>query len=124
MSAVDATPDATPDAVPDVATYERLAELAERELAIVCAFEPRRIDELLSVIEERDALVATLPARPPAFARPALARAFALQERTSATLVRLRGELGRSLGELERARRAAHGYGMQIARRPRLDRSG
>jgi hypothetical protein len=109
----------------EAAPYERLAELAERELAIVSAFAPHRLDELLGVIEERDALVATLPERPPALARPALARAFALQQRTSATLARLRGELGRALGELERARRAAHGYRMQVAqRRPRLDRSG
>ncbi len=108
----------------DAAPYERLAELAERELAIVCAFELRRIDELLDVIEERDALVASLPARPPVLARAALARAAALQQRTSATLTRLRGELGRSLGELEHARRAAHGYGMQLGRRSRLDRSG
>jgi hypothetical protein len=108
----------------DAAPYERLAELAERELAIVCAFEPHRIDELLDVIEERNALVATLPERPPALARAPLARAAALQQRTTATLTRLRGELGRSLGELERARRAARGYGMQLPRRARLDRSG
>jgi hypothetical protein len=112
------------EAAADVAVYERLAELAERELAIVCAFEPRRIDELLSVIEERDALVAMLPERPPALARPALARAFALQQRTTATLTRLRSELGRSLSELERARRAARGYGMQVRRPARLDRTG
>jgi hypothetical protein len=108
----------------DAAPYERLAELAERELAIVCAFEPRRIEELLAVIEERDALVATLPERPPAVARLPLARAAALQQRTTATLTRLRGELGRALGELDRTRRAAHGYGMQVPRRARLDRSG
>jgi hypothetical protein len=38
--------------------------------------------------------------------------------------VRLRGELGRTLGDVERARRAAHGYGMGIRPRARLDRSG
>jgi hypothetical protein len=108
----------------DAAPYERLAELAERELALVCAFEPERMDELVALIQERTALVETLPARPPAFARPALARAAALQQRTTAMLIRVRSELGRSLGELDRARRAAHGYGMGLSRRPRLDRRG
>jgi hypothetical protein len=106
------------------APYERLADLAERELALVSAFELRRLGELVALAQERTALVATLPARPPAVARPALARAGALQQRTTAALTRLCSELGRTLGEVDRARRAAHGYGMGLPARPRLDRSG
>jgi hypothetical protein len=106
------------------APYERLAELAERELALVSAFELSRLGELVALAQERTALVETLPERPPAVAKPALARAFAFQQRTTATLARLRGELGRTLGDVEHARRAAHGYGMGLRSRARLDRSG
>ncbi len=110
---------------PTTAPYERLAELAERELALVSAFELSRLGELVALAEERTALVESLPERPPADAKLALARAAALQQRTTATLVRLRGELGRTLGELDRSRRAAHGYGAGIRTpRARLDRSG
>jgi hypothetical protein len=108
----------------DAEPYERLAQLAERELALVSAFEPERMDELLALIHERTALVQALPERPPAVAHPALARAAALQQRTTALLTRLRSELGRTLGELERARRAARGYGVGVSRPARLDRSG
>jgi dihydroorotase-like cyclic amidohydrolase len=108
----------------ETAPYERLAELAEREHALVAAFDLSRIGELVALAQERTRLVAGLPARPPATARPALARAAALQERTTAALVLLRAELGQRLGELDRARRAANGYGMGLRARSCVDHAG
>lgn len=108
----------------DLGPYERLVELAERELALVTAFDPARLGELVALQQTRTTLVDALPARPPAAARPALARAAALQERVTAALVLLRAELGQRLGELDRARRAANGYGMGLRARSRVDRAG
>lgn len=108
----------------DAGPYEQLAELAERELAIVSAFALERLGELVAIAQQRARLVAALPDRPPAEARLALARAAALQQRTTAALTRLLAELGRDLGDVERGRRAAAGYGLQAPARPVLDRAG
>jgi thioredoxin-like negative regulator of GroEL len=110
--------------VTDTTPYERLAELAERELAIVSAFALDRIGELVAVAQQRTTLVATLPAQPPEEARLALARAAALQQRTTAALTTLVAQLGRELGDVERGRRAASGYGRQLGTRTVLDRTG
>jgi hypothetical protein len=101
--------------VSELAPYERLAELAAREHALVAAFELARIGELVALAQERTTLVERLPARPPAAAGPALARAAALQQRTTALLERVCRDAGRELAELDRARRAARGYGMGLA---------
>ncbi len=109
----------------DVASYERLAQLAERELTLVSSFEMGRIGELVALAQERSSLVAELPEQPPAEARPALARAAALQERTTSTLARLCHDVGRELGEVDHARRAARGYGMGLRdTRHAIDRAG
>jgi hypothetical protein len=108
----------------DVSPYERLADLAEREHALVAAFDVTRLGELVALVQERTTLVEGLPPRPPAAARPALAHAHALQERTTAALVLLRAELGQRLGELDRARRAANGYGMGLRSRSAVDHAG
>lgn len=107
----------------DVAPYERLAELAERELALVTAFEPTRIGELVALQQTRTTLVAALPERPPPAARPALLRAHELQERVSAALTVLCDQLGRDLHGLDRGRQAARGYGAASVSSPLLDRS-
>ena len=82
--------------------YLALVTLAERERAMVL---DGRLDELEALAAERAALVAALPARPPASARPALERAAALQQATSAALAEaladVRGKLG---GAPDRAR--------------------
>lgn len=108
----------------DTAPYERLAELAERELALVSTFELSRIGDLVALAQERTTLVDALPERPPAAARPALARAAALQERTTAALARLCHDIGRELGHVDHARRAARGYGRGPAARPLVDHAG
>jgi len=107
---------------PETDPYERLAAIAEQELALVSAFALERVGELVALAQQRTTLVASLPARPPASARAALARAAALQERTTAALSVLVAELGRDLNGVDRARRAARGYGMGLPEpRPVLD---
>lgn len=104
--------------------YERLAELAERELALVTTFEPSRIGELVALQQTRTTLVASLPAHPPAAARPALMRAHELQQRVSAALTVLCDQLGRDLHGLDRGRQAARGYGSAPTARSVLDAMG
>ena len=108
----------------EAAPYERLAELAERELALVTAFEPTRIGELVALQQARTTLVASLPQRPPADARPALMRAHEAQSRTTAALTVLCDQLGHELGDVDRGRQAARGYGTGAPARPVLDRTG
>jgi hypothetical protein len=110
--------------VTDTAPYERLAELAERGLALVTAFEPSRIGELVALQQTRTTLVATLPEEPPAAARAALLRAHELQLRTTAALTVLCDQLGHELGDVERGRRAARGYAAMPPARPVLDATG
>jgi len=110
--------------VSETAPYERLAELAERELALVTTFEPARIGELVALQQTRTTLVAALPARPPAAARPALVRAHELQQRVTAALTVLCDQLGRDLTGLDRGRQAARGYATAATAAPLLDRTG
>ncbi|MBB4661014.1 hypothetical protein [Conexibacter arvalis] len=91
--------------------YEALAALAERELVLVRGEQLPTLEELDALLRERDALVEALPAEPPAGARPALARAMALQEQTTAELGRRAAEVRRSIGDVELGRRVARGYG-------------
>jgi hypothetical protein len=112
------------DDVTDTAPYERLAELAERELALVTAWEPSRIGELVALQQTRTTLIAALPAQPPPAARPALLRAHECQQRTTAALTVLCDQLGRDLSGLDRGRQAARSYGTAAPARPLLDRTG
>lgn len=104
--------------------YEALAALAERELALVSAPELPTLEQLDALLLERDALVAVLPATPPASAGPALARAVALQERTTAELTRRAAEVRRSIGDVGLGRRTAQGYGTTGAVASGLDWAG
>lgn len=89
--------------------YAALVALAEREHAMVL---DERYDELALLAAERQALVASMPARASASARPALERAAALQMATTAALHaalhQTRAQLG-SLGDRTRAARAYAG---------------
>lgn len=104
--------------------YEQLARLAERELALVTASDLPSLDDLDALLTERDALVASLPAQAPPDAAPALARAMALQERITAELTTRASAVRRQLGDVERGRRTAHGYGAARSRRGTLDLAG
>ncbi|HEX4807127.1 MAG TPA: hypothetical protein VFU94_14605 [Conexibacter sp.] len=108
----------------EMAPYERLAELAERELALVTAFEPSRIGELVALQQTRTTLVSSLPSTPPSGARPHLLRAHECQERTTAALTVLCDQLNRELGFVDRGREAARGYGAAAQSQPLLDRTG
>lgn len=104
--------------------YERLAALAEEELALVTAAELPDADALEALLAERDRIVTTLPARPPAEAGPALARAAALQERTTGELAVRISEARGALDHVGQGRRVARGYGDSTPQRGALDLAG
>ncbi len=108
----------------DTTPYDRLAELAERELALVTAFEPSRIGELVALQQTRTTLAASLPQQPPPAARAARVRAHELQMRTTAALTVLCDQLGHELGDVDQGRRAARGYAAMPPPRPVLDATG
>lgn len=110
--------------VSETAPYERLAELAERELALVTAFEPSRIGELVALQQTRTTLVGSLPAQPPEAARAALLRAHECQLRTTAALQLLCDQLNHELSEVHLGRTAARGYAAAAPAQPVLDRTG
>jgi len=90
--------------------YERLLTLArlERELALQEDFEGlERLDA------ERRQIVATLPASPPAEARPLLVEMAQLQAATTAVLKEARARVSSEIGGLERRGDTARGYGRQ-----------
>ncbi len=87
--------------------YLRLVSIAEREHAMVA---DGRYEELAGLAAERDALVATLPATAPAWARLALEHAAALQQATTAALEAALGDVRRQLGGAPRQAQAARAY--------------
>ncbi len=91
-----------------MSAYEHLVVLAERELALVQA---GRLAELPDLHARRAQVVATLPARPPEAARPALARAADLQAQVGAALEAARDATGHELSRLRRGRGAVRAYG-------------
>jgi hypothetical protein len=90
-----------------LAAYERLAELAEAELA---ACEADRPEELERLYAEADAIRASLPTRAPADAEPALRRAAAAQQRIGELLDGRLAQRGGDLERVHRAREAARAY--------------
>jgi dihydroorotase-like cyclic amidohydrolase len=87
--------------------YGLLVVLAERERRLV---DDGRIDELAALAEERAALVATLPSRPPASARPALERAASLQRATTAALQAALLATRREMESVRTRNKAARAY--------------
>jgi hypothetical protein len=97
-----------PTETPSIVTpYERLAELAEAELA---ACEADRPEDLADLYAEAEALRASLPGRPPAEAEPALRRAAAAQERIGHLLGTRLAERDGDLQRVHRARETARAY--------------
>ncbi len=99
---------------PGAAPYERLAELAEAELAACEAGRPEVATDLYA---EAAAIVAGLPSRPPAAAEPALRRAALAQQRTAELLAARLAERGADLERLRRGREAARSYAAGAAAR-------
>lgn len=95
--------------------YETLARSFERELELVGQ---RRFEEVAALQAERDALIATFPATPPASARPALQRAALMNKRVEIEILRCREALLMELNHVELVARTARGY--TPAREPRL----
>jgi hypothetical protein len=92
---------------PTLAPYERLADLAEAELA---ACEADRPEDLTDLYAEAEAIRASLPDSPPAAAEPPLRRAAAAQERIAQLLGARLAERDGDLRRVHRAREAAHAY--------------
>jgi hypothetical protein len=92
---------------PEAAPYETLARIFERELELLGS---GRLDQFDALAAERDALIAALPATPPASARPALERARLAQKRVMIEIIRRREAVVLELAQLERVRRVARGY--------------
>jgi hypothetical protein len=95
-----------------VEPYERLAELAEAELALC---EEERFEELGELYERGAALVATLPAQAPTEAREALERAARAQAAVARRLAADLAEARSQLGQLRRGRDAARSYAASAA---------
>jgi len=91
----------------ETAPYEALARIIERELELV---RTRDYDALSELKSQRDALIASLPATPPASARPALQRAALMNKRVEIEIARVREALLLEFANVERVGRAARGY--------------
>jgi len=102
------------------AAYERLADSFELELALVGE---GRLDELAQLTADRDALIATLPATPPASARPALERAQLISRRVTIEIIHRRDAIVAELGRVAQADRTARGYLPNRRRRLHIDAS-
>ena len=100
--------------------YERLADSFERELELVGE---GRLDEGADLAADRDALIATLPATPPASARPALERAQLMSKRVMIEIVRRRDAVLADLGRVAQGDRTARGYAPNRRRRLHIDAS-
>jgi hypothetical protein len=98
---------------PGAEPYERLAELAEAELALC---EAGRFEELGGGAVETEAIVASLPPRPPADAREPLERAARAQNAIAALLARGVEDTRGELVQLRRGRDAARSYAANAAR--------
>jgi hypothetical protein len=91
----------------DAAPYEALARNLERELELIGQ---GHLDALAPLHAEREALIETLPATPPAGARPALQRAALLNKRIEVELTHRLEALLADLAQVERVDRTARGY--------------
>jgi hypothetical protein len=97
-----------------VSEYAQLVALAEREATLLAA---GAWEDLPGLAAERSAIVAALPAAPPAAARPHLERLAGLQQLNSAALGAARAETARELRQLGQGRGAVRGYAASAGRR-------
>jgi hypothetical protein len=90
-----------------VAAYARLVELCERERDLIAAAE---WDAVVELGEERAALVAALPAKPPAAARSHVRRIQELTRANTAALAAARAATVAELGQLRTVRQTIRAY--------------
>jgi hypothetical protein len=94
--------------------YQRLLTLAklEHELAL-----QGDVEGLERLDAERRQIVATLPAKPPAAAKPALVEMARIQAETTRVLMEAKRELAAEMGEVDRTSATAQSYGLQATPR-------
>jgi hypothetical protein len=97
--------------------YEALARSLERELELIGE---GALDELAALHTERAALLESLPAVPPADARPALQRAALMNKRLEIEILRRREALLLEGANVERVSRTARGYAASVESRAQL----
>jgi hypothetical protein len=102
---------------PEAAPYETLARNIERELELIGE---GSVDELPALYAERAKLLETLPAIPPAGARPALQRAALLNKRVEIEILRRQEALLIESANVERVERTARGYAPPVENRPHV----
>jgi hypothetical protein len=114
-------PPAAPRETPDqLERYAAILKHAELELELAGRGD---VDGVASIAARWQELTSGLPERPPAAAASLLERALLMHERTHIELIRVREALLSELATSGRAKRAANGYGAELASRRRLDRS-
>jgi hypothetical protein len=94
--------------------YQRLLTLAklEHELAL-----QGDVEGLERLDAERRQIVATLPAKPPAAAKPALVEMASIQAETTRVLMEAKRELAAEMGDVDRTSATAQSYGLQATPR-------
>jgi hypothetical protein len=97
--------------------YEALARSLERELELIG---DGALDELAVLHAERTTLLDSLPAVPPAAARPALQRAALMNKRVEVEILRRREALLLETANVERVGRTARGYAPAVEKRPHV----
>jgi hypothetical protein len=94
--------------------YQRLLTLAKLEHELALQGDVEGMERLDS---ERRQIVATLPAKPPAAAKPALVEMASIQAETTRVLMEAKRELAAEMGEVERTSATAESYGLQATPR-------
>jgi hypothetical protein len=97
--------------------YQALARSIERELELIG---DGALDQLDALYAERAALLESLPATPPADARPALQRAALMNKRVEIEILRRREALLLETANVERVARTARGYAASVESRPHV----
>ena len=100
---------------------DALLELARAERRLAAE---GRIDELGALHDERDRLLAALPARPAAEQVPALQQALAVQGEVAELLRATRDAVAAELQRVDQGRATLRGYAPAEADQPVLDVSG
>jgi Flagellar protein FliT len=94
--------------------YQRLLTLAKLEHELALQGDVEGLERLDS---ERRQIVAALPARPPAAAKPLLVEMASIQAETTRVLMEAKRELAAEMGEVDRTSATAQSYGLQATPR-------
>jgi hypothetical protein len=95
--------------------YARLVDFARREYELVMQED---FEALAELADEREAIVAALPATAPESAKPFLLECAQIQARTTAALHEARARTARELGAADRERATVEGYSRASAGAP------